>query len=177
MTAISINAIGFCAHFSNQGDWAFNYALHLSENNSLRLNVFYFLKDPYSPDTKELPPLSPGERSDLIVRQEKELRLYYDEKAGDYVNIGFRLCEENEHTELHRCLCKREFQVLIMGCPSAEAVFSGLPIKKFAHHFICPVVLIGPGSAKEIYLNKPAAIIADKLNLRGGDYQIIENKS
>ena len=47
MAIPTFNAVGFCAHYSKQGDWAFDYALKLSRRHSIRLNVFHFLADPY----------------------------------------------------------------------------------------------------------------------------------
>ena len=42
MTSIAVQDIGFCAHFSRQGDWAFEFALSLARRLGHRLNVFYF---------------------------------------------------------------------------------------------------------------------------------------
>ena len=44
MTTTAIESVGFCAHYSPQGDWAFDFALRLASRNSKRLNVFHFLK-------------------------------------------------------------------------------------------------------------------------------------
>jgi len=165
MTTIAIQSIDSCAHYSRQGDWAFDYALNLAERNSLQLNVFHFLQDPYGPKDKSIDHISAAEYTNLVIKREKDLRLYYDERIGDYLEVGFRLCEENERTELHRCLCKREFQVLVLGYPDYGAVFSGVPISEFAFNFVCPVVLIGPNSPDEMHINRPAVLLADKLNI------------
>jgi hypothetical protein len=47
MATATFKTVGFCAHYSKQGDWAFGYALDLSRRHSLKLNVFHFLEDPY----------------------------------------------------------------------------------------------------------------------------------
>jgi hypothetical protein len=167
MTVPALRAVGFCAHYSQQGDWAFNYALELSRSHSLQLNVFHFLSDPYvfPPETGRL--LSKDEQSRLAIEKERELRMYYDELAGDYLEIGFRLCENNEWTELHRCLVKREFQVLVLGYPSEHASFGGRPILEFANAFVSPVVLVGPHRADEFYLNAAAVLMSDRLGMGG----------
>ena len=165
MTVPALRAVGFCAHYSQQGDWAFAYALRLSQSRSLQLNVFHFLTDPYErqPDTAR--GLSAEERSRLAIEKERELRLYYDELAGDYLDVGFRLCENSEWTELHRCLVKREFQVLVLSYPSEQASFGGKPILDFANAFVSPVVLVGPRRADEFHLNPAAVLMSDRLQV------------
>ena len=174
MTMPGLNAVGFCAHFSPQGDWAFDYALSLARRCGIRLNVFHFLADPYDPADAPPTHLSGADRRELIVARERELRMYYDERAGDYLEVGFRLCEDNEWTELHRCLLIREFQVLVLGYVRKEATFAGKPIEEFADSFVCPVVLVGPGDPQRFYLNGPAALISDKLGLPEGSWTKIE---
>jgi hypothetical protein len=165
MTTTNINSVGFCAHYSGQGDWALEFALALARARSMRLNIFHFLSDPYDPSDDRASRLAPGDRERLIVERERELRLYYDSKLGDYVDVGFRLCEDREWLELHRCLTKREFQVLVLGRPDYGVSFAGKPLEEFADAFVCPVVLIGPSSPTEFRLNSPARLIADRLGL------------
>jgi hypothetical protein len=167
MSTFSVRAVGFCAHYSRQGDWAFDFALRLARERSLRLNVFHFLTNPYDPGVRKPESLSREERTALAIRLERDLRLYYDARLGDYLDAGFRLCEDPEWTELHRCLTKREFQVLVLGYPHQGARFGGLPIEDFVTRFVCPVVLVGPSSPLDVRLNEPAALIYDKLGLDG----------
>ena len=175
MTLPRLNAVGFCAHYSLEGDWAFDYALSLSRWHGIRLNVFHFLVDPYDP--ADLPPayLSRKDRLRQIVERERELRMYYDSRAGDYLEVGFRLCEDNEWTELHRCLLLREFQVLVLGYVGPQAAFAGKPIEEFADSFVCPVILIGPDSPQQFHLNRPAALHPGRFGLPAGCWQKIEN--
>jgi hypothetical protein len=177
MTTQSIYAVGFCAHYSAAGDWAFNYALRLSKNNDLQLNVFHFLANPYDPLDDPVKEFSREERARLVIERERELRMYYDKLAGEYLNVGFRLCEDNEWTELHRCLLIREFQVLVLGYISPDAIFAGKPIEEFANSFISPVVLVGPKRPDQFRLNSRATIMADKLDLPVGSWENIENTS
>ncbi len=177
MTMVNINSVGFCAHYSKEGDWAFDFALELSRRRKAPLHVFHFLSDPYNPDDNCAERMTPDERAKEAIAREKELRLYYDKQAGDYLNVGFRLCEDREWTELHRCLLIREFQVLVLGYVGPSACFAGRPIEEFAHSFVSPVVLVGPGSADELRLNSRAALIADKLGLTHSNWSLIEHQS
>jgi hypothetical protein len=170
MSTFTVRAVGFCAHYSRQGDWAFEFALRLARAGSLRLNVFHFLVDPYDPEARPPADLTPDERAALAIQLERDLRLYYDRRLGDYLDAGFRLCEDPEWTELHRCLTRREFQVLVLGYPREGSRFGGVPIEEFASSFVSPVVLVGPGSRREIRLNPPAALIRERLGLAGWQY-------
>jgi len=177
MTVVTINAVGFCAHYSQQGDWAFDFALQLSRRRETPLHVFHFLSDPYDPNDDRVEHMSAEERAREAISKEKELRLYYDQRAGDYLKVGFRLCEDREWTELHRCLVIREFQVLVLGYVGPSATFAGRPIEEFAHSFVSPVVLVGPNSHDELRLNSRAALIADKLGIPEGTWSLIEHQS
>ncbi len=177
MAIPTLNAVGFCAHYSDPGDWAFDYALRLSREHSLTLNVFHFLSDPYGIEADKTENLSREERAQLAVKLEKELRLYYDRRAGDYLDVGFRLCEDAEWTELHRCLLVREFQILILGYPRPMVTFGGRPIEEFADAFISPVVLVGPDHPRQYQLNSRAALIRDKLGLNDGEWTQINKIS
>ena len=174
MAIPTLKAVGFCAHYSKQGDWAFDYALRLSRAHSIRLNVFHFLSDPYDPTDNFADKLTKSQRTRLAIEREKELRLYYDQRAGDYLDIGFRLCEDAEWTELHRCLIVREFQVLVLARPEPAALFGLAPIEEFAEAFICPIVLVGSERATRYRLNSRAALIADKLDLRDSEWSVIQ---
>ena len=177
MATATLNAIGFCAHYSNQGDWAFNYALKLSQMHKIPLNVFHFLEDPYDMLNSVPANLTKQERSQLAIERERELRIYYDRLAGDYLDVGFRLCEDNEWTELHRCLIIREFQILVLGYTEPDAKFAGIPIEEFANNFICPVVLVGPDNPDQFRLNSRAALIVNQLGLPSDCWSKIEQNA
>ena len=123
MAIPTFNAVGFCAHYSKQGNWAFDFGLHLSQKHNVQLNVFHFLQDPYDPDYTNPIHLSHSELAKIATAEEKKLRLYYDKRAGEYLNIGFRECYEDSWTELDRCLKISEFQLLILGYTKKGAVF------------------------------------------------------
>jgi len=165
MTIPKIESVGFCAHYSTQGDWAFDYALGLCRRHNLRLNVFHFLFDPYDPSCDFIRGLSNEQVERVAVDCERDLRMYYDEKAGDYLDVGFRLCYDDSWRELHRCLCIHEFQLLVLGCVSEKTHFAGRTIEEFAASFVCPTVLVGPESQQRFRLNSQAALLADRLGL------------
>jgi hypothetical protein len=173
MVTAALHAVGFCAHYSQQGDWAFDYALELSRSHEIQLNVFHFLADPYDPKANVPSYLSPPDLGRLVVERERELRMYYDERAGDYLEVGFRLCEDKEWLELHRCLMEREFQVLVLGYVARDAQFAGKPIEEFADSFVCPVVLVGPEHPRQFHLNGPATLIRGNLGLPEGSWDRI----
>jgi len=175
MTVPTFNAIGFCAHYSDHGDWAFDYALRLARDNSLTLNVFHFLCDPYDSAARTPDDLSKEELDRLVIDQERELRLYYDQRAGDYLDVGFRLCYDDSWKELHRCLMIREFQLLVLGYPDYAAFFSKKPIEEFANSFVSPVVLIGPERPDQYWLNTQAALLSDRLGVKDKNWSKIDH--
>jgi len=177
MAIPTLNAVGFCAHYSEQGDWAFDYALKLSRQYLIKLNVFHFLSNPYDLSDDSASKLDAKAKTKLAIAREKELRMYYDKRAGDYLDVGFRLCEDAEWVELHRCLLVREFQILVLGYVGPQAMFGGRPIEDFAEAFVCPVVLVGPDRSDQFHLNKQAALIVNKLVLDKNSWKTIERIS
>jgi len=173
MTTLSVDTIGLCAHFSPQGDWAFELALTLAKRRQVQLNIFHFLSDPFDPNDTTGRDIPPDQRAQLIIDLERELRFRYEERLGDYLLAGFRLCEDNEWKELHHCLTKREFQVLVLPWPEQDSLFGGRPIAEFADAFVCPVVTVGPSSPYDLVLNRPAALIADQLGFTPGGWTVI----
>ncbi len=164
MTTPRVEKIGFCAHESKEGDWAFELALRLARQLDAPLHVFGFLLDPYQ-RTKPENMTIPSANEEELVRIEKALRFRYEEAAGDYVNVGFRLCHDNAWLELHRCLCRREFQILVLANPSEDAYFLGEPVHQFLKRFICPTIFVGPGRKDRLLVNRAANLIKEQLRL------------
>ena len=165
MAIPTFNAVGFCAHYSKQGNWAFDVALELSKTHNKKLNVFYFLNDPYDPNDVHTKVLSHSQIEKLAIQEEKELRLYYDERAGEFLNVGFRVCYNDSWTELHRCLLVREFQLLVLGYKKRGTYFGRKPIEEFANSFITPVILVGPDRPDQLFFNSRATLLAPNLGL------------
>ncbi len=164
MTTPGIRSIGYCVNYSEQGEWAFSLALDLARRHGLQLNIFHFVADPYTRrDAARASNREVDEKT--LIAMEKKMRLHYDERLGDYLDVGFRLCEENAWTELHRCLCKHEFQLLVLARPSMAATFGDRPLTEFAGDFVCPVVLVGPDAESDLALNDPARLVAYRLGL------------
>ncbi|MBM3299328.1 MAG: universal stress protein [Deltaproteobacteria bacterium] len=154
--------VGLCAIFSRQGDWAFDYALALARHHETRLNIFHFLESPYRlrrdvvftdaarTTTEHVTP-------DLLVRKEREMRELFDDRLGDYTDVGFRLCEGNSEWELKKCFKRGRYEVLVIGYNAKGADFgSSTTIESFASRFKSPVVLVGPDAPDSFYLNDRA---------------------
>jgi len=166
VTSIAVKDIGFCADFSRQGDWAFEFALSLAKRQGHRLNIFYFPQLDAS--------LSGGPAASLdddeLVALDRRVREYYDEKLGDFVEAGFRVCEDFVDTELRRCLFRREYQVMVLGYLGRGARFGDDSIEAFAYRFNGPIVLVGPDRPDELYLNPPARLVSWQLGLAEGGW-------
>ena len=171
MTAVSLRSIGYCADFSQQGDWAFNFALGLAGPLNRVLNIFYVpdlaWDAPRSPS-----PLGPQE----LVHLERRVRSYYDEKLGDFVEVGFRICEGFADAELRRCLLHRDYQVLVLAYTRFGAPFAGRTIEAFAYRFNAPVVLVGPSQPDQCFLNPPAVLIHPQLGLARAEWSVLAHR-
>ena len=167
MTRQSIRGIGYCARLTAAGDWAFEYALGLATSGGVRLNIFFF---PSPPCRSHLPRGRRGEQALLseerMIALEREVRLYYDQLLGDYIDVGFRLCEGDEEPELRRCLImKRDYDVLVLAYEGYRCRFGTRPIEEFAEAMPCPTVLVGPERPDQLFLNSPAELWLDELGL------------
>ena len=171
MTVLTLKTIGLCAHFSPTGDRAMRYALALARLHHLKLNVFSFLYDPFTGVYGQEPELSPRDRDRRGGLANQQLREYYEDRLGDYLEVGFRVCEGPENVELRRCLKRGEYQLLVMPYLEPGGRFGDLTIEDFAMRFMAPVVLVGRGRRVRYYLNPQAVILADKLNLFRGSWR------
>jgi hypothetical protein len=166
VTSIAVKDIGFCAHFSCQGDWAFEFALSLARRLEHRLNIFYF---PHLDSSVSNRPAGRLDEDELIAL-DRRVREYYDEKLGDFVEAGFRVCEDFVDTELRRCLFRREYQVMVLPHLGYGATFGDDSIETFAYRFNGPVVLVGPDRPEQLYLNPPAGFVSWRLGLSEDDW-------
>lgn len=175
-----MKGIGLCAIFSQQGDWAFDYALNLARHHRTQLNVFHFLESPYilrrdvvfvDADKKETTKVTP----DFIAKKDKEMREFYDPRLGDYVEVGFRLCEGNDEFELRKCFKRGEYEVLVIGYNGKRAAFGGTTtIEEFSAKFKGPVVLVGPDASDSFFINKPAENLLGELLIPAEKWKPIE---
>ena len=173
MTVRRLNGVGYCASLSPVGDWAFEFALGLAGRYDVRLNIFFF------PDFSCKEHATRGRRGERLLIGGKEkieldhrVRQYYDDRLGDFVNVGFRLCEGDEDPELRRCLLiRKEYDVLVLAYERRGCLFGVRPIEEFAESMPCSIVLVGPSRKDEVHLNTPARLWAEALGLNGGEWQ------
>jgi hypothetical protein len=173
MTTLTLKSVGLCAHYSPVGDRAMRYALALAKRYQLQLNIFAFPKSPFEPHdaTEADEPATALEREQNLVLADRQLRMYYEDRLGDYLDVGFKVCEGREGVALRRCLLRGEYELLVMPYLDTGAPFGGIPIEEFARHFLAPVVLVGRWRKVRYYLNAQAVLLADKLNLFRGTWR------
>ena len=177
MTTYKIDKVGLVAHYSKQGDWAFSKAFDLAKMQNLQLNIFYFIRSsfdmPQDKAPKEIQTSDIPEK--IIISEDRRLREYYDDILGDYVDVGFRVCESVRHNfELRLCLMKQEFNILFIPYLYKNVPFGNMPIEEFVFRFHAPIVLVGPGSKNQFYLNPPARLIVENISLSNKKWHLIE---
>ena len=177
MTRQSIHGVGYCARMTRAGDWAFDYAFDLAVRHKSRLNIFFFPTPPCQSHA------SRGRRGELFelseekaVALERDTRLYYDSLLGDYVDVGFRLCEGDEDPELRRCLLfSKDYDILVLAYEGYRCKFGNRSIEEFAESITCPTVLVGPESRDDIYLNTAGGLWLETLGLTDRSWHHIED--
>ncbi|MCA1960173.1 MAG: universal stress protein, partial [Desulfomonile sp.] len=109
---------------------------------------------------------------ELIARKDLEMREAYDERLGDYTDVGFRLCNRSEAFELRKCFKKGDYEVLVIGYEAKGALFGGPgTIEEFAEKFQGAVVLVGPDAPDSYHLNAAAVRRLDDLIIPKGQWQ------
>ncbi len=173
-----MNSIGLCSHYSRQGDWAFDFAFKLATANDIQLNIFHWLDSPYKyrrdyiyKDEKKEEIIRVDD--ELKAKKELELREYYESRLGEFVKVGFKLCEGNEGLELSKCLLDRQYDVLVMGYIEKGTDFGGQVIEDFAAKFKAPVIMVGPDKPNSYFINQQAKDIIDQLKIKDDEYTLI----
>lgn len=174
MTRASLKAVGFCAWRTEVGDRALDYALSLARRHGIRLDIFIF------PSAPTVPHPSRGRHGERledtevdVVELERQVRLYYEDRLGDYIEVGFRVCLGDEAPELRRCLLGREADVLVLPYEVEGCRFGEQTIEAFARHMPCPVVLVGPVGDTELHVNPPAELWTTELELDRRPWQAL----
>jgi hypothetical protein len=177
MTVQAIRGVGYCARMTRCGDWAFDYSLDLAVSHDVRLDIFFF---PTPPSRPHAPRGRSGELAEIPeerkIEMEKDVRLYFDEMLGDYVNVGFRLCEGDEDPELRRCLLvRKEYDVLVLPYEGYRCRFGERPIEEFAESMPCPTVLVGPERPGQYFVNTAAGLWIEKLRLEHEEWSHVND--
>ena len=174
MTRARLKAVGFSAWMNETGDWAFRFALDLARRHHAQFDIFIF------PCFPCLPHAPRGRRGELFtisdaeaVEAEKQVRFYYDDMFGDYLDAGYRMCLGDEAPELRRCLFDRQYDVLVLPYEEKGGRFGERTIEEFAQRMQCPVVLVGPGDESEIHINQPARLWLTELGLEDREWSPI----
>ena len=166
MPRARLKAVGFCAWMNEVGDRAFEYALGLARRHRAQFDVFIFPCYPCLPHDSRG---RAGELFDMseeeMIEAEKQVRLYYDEKLGDYLDAGYRLCLGDEAPELRRCLFDRQYDILVLPYEKEGGMFGERTVEEFAHRMQAPVVLVGSVGGTEIHINRPARLWVSELGL------------
>lgn len=166
MTRARLTAVGFCAFLDESGDRAFQFALDLARRHHAQFDIFIF---PFFPNVPHPPRGRRGELYEIsdeaAVEAEKQVRFYYDEKLGDYLDAGYRLCLGDEAPELRRCLFDRQYDVLVLPYEEQGARFGNWSVEEFAQRMQCPVVLVGPVGDTGVHINQPARLWLSELGL------------
>lgn len=176
MTSQPLRGVGYCARMTRAGDWAFDFALDLAVRSDVRLDIFFFPTPPSKPHASrgrhgELGQI-PEERK---IEIEKDVRIYYDRALGDFVNVGFRLCEGDEDPELRRCLLlRKEYDLLVLAYEGYHCHFGEKRIEEFAESMPCPVVLVGPERPDQYYVNTPGKTWVPRLGLEHANCHLVD---
>jgi hypothetical protein len=201
MTIPALESVALCAWLTPAGDRAFRYAFALARRRGLRLEVFSFVESPFELRSPGLAPgvLPAAARRDVVLAADRDVRFYYEPRLGDFVDVGFRVCDGPEELELRRCLSRRQYQVLVLPYAERGGPFGRSSIEEFALRFPAPVVLVSaprphgaaPGARASLrprgaapgaggvrfWLNEPAALIAHELRIGAGAWRRVEPAS
>jgi hypothetical protein len=177
-----MKTIGFCTHFTQTDEWAFDYALSLARARGWQLTICHWLHSPYSlrrdmvyPYLKRIGQVQPVTPA-LLTALELELRECYEPLLGDFTNVAFKLCEGHYQVELRRCLRQNLLDLVVMGyqTPTSEDASAEQPLVTFAQHLPYPILLVGPQRPDQFWLNAAAHHLLNDLNLPEGSWQLLD---
>ena len=176
MTTPRVEKIALVSHFSEVGDWAFDAALQMGRVRQTALNIYYFLESPFEVPRNVAPAdLDVAEYDEpTLVAREREVREHFEDRLGEFVEVGFRVCPTGRHNlELRRCLLRREYQLLIIPYLRHGVGFGNMPLEEFAYRFAAPVLLVGPERPNEYRFNPFAGVVHGSAHLVYGPWQAI----
>jgi hypothetical protein len=176
MTTPRIEKIGLVAHFSQVGDWAFDAALKMGRARQTVLHIYHFLESPYGVPRDVAPAELEVQHRDekTLVARDREVRERFDDRLGDFVEVGFKTCESGRHNqELRRCLLRHEYQLLILPYLRCGVGFGNMSIEEFAYRFTAPVMLVGPERPDQFHFNPTAVVLHGSAHLVYDDWRSI----
>ena len=177
-----MTTLGFCTHFSNTDEWAFEYAFRLVQARDWQLNICHWLSSPFllrrdlvqddlfqSDGIQAVTP-------QLLNKLDLQRREHYDSKLGDFTNVAFKLCEGQFQVELVRCLRRNQLDLIVMGyMPVEEVQEPGVqPLDEFAYRLSYPVILVGRDGPHSFLLNAKALEWLEYLDIPQGDWTLLE---
>jgi hypothetical protein len=176
-----MTTLGLCTHFTRTDEWAFEYALHLSQARGWKMTICHWLRSPYilRRDLVQADLFQNGEplpvTQRLLNKLELKLREYYDPKLGGFTNVAFKLCEGQYQVELVRCFRKNLLDVVVMGYqPPGEEYGSGTqPLEEFAQRLAYPLIIVGKDGPESFLLNPEAVKWLDQLDLEGVSWETL----
>ncbi len=177
-----MRTIGLCTHFCEADSWAFDYALKLVKARAWQLNICHWLPSPYRlrrdliPDDLFLPQEAVQKNPQLLARLELQLREYYDERLGDFINVAFKLCEGMYEIEMVRCFRQNLLDLVVMGyLPDDILEPDARPIEEFAVSVPYPLVIVGKNGPNSFLLNQKASEWLDILDLKEAKFQVLDS--
>lgn len=177
-----MTTVGFCTHFSQADEWAFEYALNLAKRNQWQMIICHWLESPYSlrrdmvDDDLFNPKHTVPVDEKLLVKLEYQLRDYYDQKLGDFTDVAFKLCEGNYQVELTRCFRQNLLDLVVMGyLPHQEAQeHNDKPQELFALELEFPLIIVGAKGPQNYLVNQKALDWKASLYLADGTWRLIQ---
>jgi hypothetical protein len=177
-----MKTVGFCTHFTETDEWAFDYAFKLAQTHQLQLNICHWLESPYKIrrdivyndlfDHQEAVPVTPA----VLNKLELRLREYYEPKLGDYTDVAFKLCEGAYQVELVRCFRQNLLDLVVMGYQElSDLSLDEQPLELFAMHLQYPVIIVGQNGPDTFLLNAKALEIHDQLDLPEESWLALED--
>lgn len=177
-----MTTIGFCTHFTETDEWAFEYALRLARGRGWQLNICHWLYSPYLlrrdliADDLFHPEKTTAVNPSLLVKLERQLREYYESRLGDFTDVAFKLCEGQYQVELVRCFRKNLLDLVVIGYQAVddETHSTAQTLEEFALHVPFPLIVVGKDGPHNYLLNEKAREVLDDLDLPDSSWSFLQ---
>lgn len=178
-----MTTLGFCTHFTQADEWAFQYAFRLAQARGWQLNICHWLRSPYllrrdliGDDLFQAGEPRPVSLK-LLAKLEQQLREYYEPKLKDFTQVAFKLCEGQYQVELVRCFRKNLLDLVVIGYQQEQDTAQDAAAhsqETFAARLAYPVILVGRDGPQSYLLNAPAQAWLDRLDLPQGAWELLQ---